>query len=289
MIRNLVFYADRVLIGKKKDQPPFEKKDARDWLYRLKAAGYALYVLFKDQQEEVSFLDLVDGSFVMDGEESLSAKAFSSLEEKFGFEGSTCLFVDACMDHVKMAKHCGWHALYFENRTLAEKKMAGMGINALEVNEQTDIFFMKEALKQARKAAHIGEVPIGCVIVRKDQIIARGYNQRNKKHSTLGHAEISAIGKASKVLQDWRLEDCTMYVTLEPCSMCAGAMIQARLGRLVLGTMNRKAGCAGSVMNMLSMEGFNHQVPVTYHVLEDVCGQILTDFFRELREKSTKP
>ena len=160
-----------------------------------------------------------------------------------------------------------------------------MGVFSLDVSEEEDQKFMREAIKQAKKAAVMGEVPIGCVIVRNGKIISRGYNQRNKKHSTLGHAEISAIGKASKVLEDWRLEDCTLYVTLEPCSMCAGAMIQARLGRAVIGAMNPKAGCAGSVMNMLSMDGFNHKVHVTYDVLKDACGSLLTAFFAAMRER----
>ena len=114
--------------------------------------------------------------------------------------------------------------------------------------------YMKEALKQAKKAALIDEVPIGCVIVHDDKIIARGYNKRNKLHSTLGHAEISAIKKASKALGDWRLEECTMYVTLEPCPMCAGAIVQARIPKVVIGAMNPKAGCAGSILNMFQIK-----------------------------------
>lgn len=119
--------------------------------------------------------------------------------------------------------------------------------------------YMKEALKQAQKAYAINEVPIGCVIVRQGKIIARGYNKRNSVKSTLGHAEIEAIKKAGKAVGDWRLEDCIMYVTLEPCPMCAGAIIQARIPKVVIGSMNPKAGCAGSVINLLQMEGFNHQ------------------------------
>ena len=145
--------------------------------------------------------------------------------------------------------------------------------------------YMKEALKQAKKAALIDEVPIGCVIVHDDKIIARGYNKRNKLHSTLGHAEISAIKKASKALGDWRLEECTMYVTLEPCPMCAGAIVQARIPKVVIGAMNPKAGCAGSVLNLLEMDGFNHKVEVIRGVLQEECSIMLSDFFRELREK----
>lgn len=120
--------------------------------------------------------------------------------------------------------------------------------------------YMKEAMKQAKKAAAIEEVPIGCVIVYEDKIIARGYNKRNLKKNTLAHAEIIAMNKASRVIGDWRLEGCTMYVTLEPCPMCAGAIVQARIPRVVIGSMNPKAGCAGSVLNVLQTEGFNHQV-----------------------------
>ena len=118
--------------------------------------------------------------------------------------------------------------------------------------------FMKKAMLQAEKAASIGEVPIGCVIVRDGKIIARGYNRRKKDKNTLSHAEISAINKACKKTGDWRLEDCTMYVTLEPCQMCAGAIVQARIPRVVVGAMNPKAGCAGSVINILQMHQFNH-------------------------------
>ena len=146
-----------------------------------------------------------------------------------------------------------------------------------------DEFFMKEAIRQAKKAEKIMEVPIGCVIVYQDKIIARGYNKRNLKKTTLAHAEIIAIAKAGKVINDWRLEDCTMYITLEPCQMCAGAIVQARVTRVVIGSMNPKAGCAGSILNLLEMEEFNHQVDVTRGVLEEECSQMLTNFFKELR------
>ena len=149
----------------------------------------------------------------------------------------------------------------------------------------TDEKYMREALKQARKAAAIDEVPIGCVIVYKDKIIARGYNRRNTDKSTLSHAEINAIKKASKVIGDWRLEECTLYVTLEPCQMCAGAIVQARIPRVVMGTMNAKAGCAGSVINILQMKQFNHQVDVTKGVLADECRELMQNFFKELRNK----
>lgn len=145
------------------------------------------------------------------------------------------------------------------------------------------IKYMKEALKQAKKAYALGEVPIGCVIVYEDKIIARGYNRRNTDKNTLAHAEITAINRASKKIGDWRLEDCTLYVTLEPCQMCAGAIVQSRITNVVMGCMNPKAGCGGSVLNILEMPEFNHQVNVMRGVMEEECSQILQDFFRELR------
>ena len=148
--------------------------------------------------------------------------------------------------------------------------------------------YMKEAIKQAKKAYKIDEVPIGCVIVYENKIIARAYNKRNTKKNTLAHAELLAINKASKALGDWRLEGCTMYVTLEPCQMCAGAIVQARIDRVVIGTMNPKAGCGGSVLNLLQMEEFNHQVEVVRGVCEEECQSLLQDFFKELRDKKRK-
>ncbi len=145
--------------------------------------------------------------------------------------------------------------------------------------------YMKEAIRQAKKARALEEVPIGCVIVYNGQIIARGYNRRNTDKNTLSHAELNAIKKASKKLGDWRLEGCTMYVTLEPCQMCAGALMQSRIDRVVIGSMNPKAGCAGSVLNLLEMDGFNHKVEVIRGVLQEECSIMLSDFFRELREK----
>ena len=144
---------------------------------------------------------------------------------------------------------------------------------------------MKQALVQARKAYKINEVPIGCVVVRDGAVIARGYNRRNTDKSTLAHAEITAIRKAAKIVGDWRLEDCSIYITLEPCQMCAGAIVQARIPRVVMGSMNAKAGCGGSVLNLLEMREFNHQCEVTRGVLEEECSEMLSQFFRELREK----
>ena len=146
--------------------------------------------------------------------------------------------------------------------------------------------YMKAALKQAEKAYALGEVPIGCVIVHEGHIIGRGYNRRNTDKNTLAHAEITAINKASKKIGDWRLEDCTLYVTLEPCQMCAGAIVQARIPEVIMGCMNPKAGCAGSILNILEMPEFNHQVNVIRGILEEECSQMLKVFFTELRERN---
>lgn len=145
--------------------------------------------------------------------------------------------------------------------------------------------FMREAIKQAKKALELGESPIGCVIVRDNKIYARGYNRRNTDHTTLGHAEITAIKKASKKFGDWRLEDCTLYVTLEPCQMCAGAIVQARIPRVVIGAMSPKSGCAGSIMNILEDENFNHRCEVRRNVLGEECAGLMSSFFKSLRKR----
>lgn len=162
------------------------------------------------------------------------------------------------------------------------KKLGGLTMPAkMSVEEK----FMKEALKEAKKAYFIDEVPIGCVIVQDDKIIARGYNRRNIDKNTLAHAELTAIRKASKKIGDWRLEDCTMYITLEPCQMCAGAIVQSRMKKVVIGAMNPKAGCAGSVLNLLQMPKFNHQVEIVNGILEEECSSMLSGFFVKLRER----
>ncbi len=143
--------------------------------------------------------------------------------------------------------------------------------------------YMKEALRLAKRAYRLHETPIGCLIVKDGEIIARGYNRRNKEKSPLEHAEVRAIRKAAKVIGDWRLEGCTMYVTLEPCPMCAGAIVQARIDRVVIGCMNPKAGCAGSVMDILGEPGFNHQVEVSTGVLREECSALMSGFFKDLR------
>ena len=146
--------------------------------------------------------------------------------------------------------------------------------------------YMKQAIKLAHKAYDNGDVPIGCVIVHEGKVIARGYNRRNKDGQVLAHAELMAIRKASKVLGDWRLEECTMYVTLEPCQMCAGAIVQARIPKVVMGCMNPKAGCAGSILNLLDIKEFNHQVETVKGVLETECSILLKTFFKQLRQQS---
>ena len=145
--------------------------------------------------------------------------------------------------------------------------------------------YMKAAIREAKKAWAIGEVPIGCVIVFEGRIIARGYNRRMTDKNVLAHAEITAIRKACRKIGDWRLEGCEMYVTLEPCPMCAGAIVQARIPRVCIGSMNPKAGCAGSVLNILEEEGFNHQVQTEKGILEEECSGMLKEFFRELRRR----
>lgn len=148
-----------------------------------------------------------------------------------------------------------------------------------------DEIFMKEAIKQAKRAYKQDEVPIGCVIVQDGKVIARAYNKRNMKRNPLAHAEIMAINKAAKVTGDWRLEDCVMYITLEPCQMCAGAIVQARIPKVVIGSMNPKAGCAGSILNLLQVQAFNHQVELVKGVMEEECTSMLQEFFKELRDR----
>ena len=169
------------------------------------------------------------------------------------------------------------------------------------MKRKTDEAYMKAALTQAKRAAAIGEVPIGCVIVydgpdegkntrypnapAPGTVIGRGYNRRNTDHSTLSHAEMTAIKKASRTLGDWRLEECTLYVTLEPCQMCSGAIVQARIPRVVIGAMSPKSGCAGSICNLLEEPRFNHQAQVVRGVMETECAAVLQAFFTDLRAR----
>ena len=154
--------------------------------------------------------------------------------------------------------------------------------------EQSDEKYMEEALLLAEKASEGGDVPIGCVIVHDGKIIGRGYNRRNQEHSVLAHAELLAIREAADYLGDWRLEDTTIYITLEPCQMCAGAIVQARIPRVVIGSMNPKAGCAGSLYNLLEDERFNHRAEVIRGVLQERSAILMHNFFARLRaEKGT--
>ena len=152
----------------------------------------------------------------------------------------------------------------------------------------TDEEWMRQAMELARQAASEEETPIGCVIVHENKIIGKGYNKRNQRGNPLCHAELEAINEAAGVLGDWRLEECTLYVTLEPCPMCAGAIVQARIPRCVIGCMNPKAGCAGSVLNLLQNQGFNHQAEITAGVLEAECSAMMKQFFRELRQRDAE-
>ncbi|WCK54598.1 tRNA adenosine(34) deaminase TadA [Aneurinibacillus sp. Ricciae_BoGa-3] len=158
--------------------------------------------------------------------------------------------------------------------------------NSMTTLEDHD--YMAIAIEEAKKAAAIGEVPIGAIIVRNGEIVGSGYNKRETARDPLAHAELMAIKKASESLGGWRLLDTTLYVTLEPCPMCSGAIVQARIPRIVYGAMDPKAGCAGSLMNLLQDPRFNHQVEITQGVMEEECGLLLKDFFRALREKRKK-
>ncbi len=169
-----------------------------------------------------------------------------------------------------------------------EEKEAAARLEQQREKEAEDARFMKEALRQAKKAAMLSEVPIGCVLVKDGKVVARGYNRRNTDKTTLAHAEMAVIKKASRLFDDWRLEECTLYVTLEPCPMCAGAIVQARIPRVVAGCMNPKAGCAGSVLNILNTPGLNHKVMFEKGVLEEECSELLQNFFRELRRNGKK-
>lgn len=151
---------------------------------------------------------------------------------------------------------------------------------------EDDVRFMREAIEEAKKAESLREVPIGAVIVRNGEIIGRGHNLRETMRDPTAHAEILAIRQASERLNAWRLLDCTLYVTLEPCPMCAGAILQSRIARVVYGTDDPKAGCAGTLMNLLQDRRFNHRAEVTSDVLRSECSELLTGFFRTLRNRS---
>lgn len=170
-------------------------------------------------------------------------------------------------------------------KTECVKKPGGQGQEMLPDERKLHEKYMRQAIRQAKKAYELGEVPIGCVIVYEGKVIGRGYNRRTVDKNTLAHAELTAIRKACRKIGDWRLEGCTLYVTLEPCQMCSGAIVQARIPRVVVGCMNPKAGCAGSILNLLRMKEFNHQAELTTGVLGEECSAMVKQFFKELREK----
>ncbi|MCJ1662820.1 tRNA adenosine(34) deaminase TadA [Staphylococcus sp. NRL 18/288] len=151
-----------------------------------------------------------------------------------------------------------------------------------------DEYYMNLAIEEAKKAQQLGEVPIGAIIVKDNEIIARAHNLRETAQQPTAHAEHIAIERASKVVGSWRLEDCTLYVTLEPCVMCAGAIVMSRIPKVVFGAMDPKGGCSGSLMNLLEEPRFNHRATVVTGVLENECGDLLRSFFRELRAKKSK-
>nr|WP_308806980.1 tRNA adenosine(34) deaminase TadA [Neobacillus niacini] len=153
------------------------------------------------------------------------------------------------------------------------------------MDEISDELYMKEAIKEAKKAEALNEVPIGAIVVIDGKIISRAHNLRESKQSAVAHAEILAIEQACQLVGSWRLENASLYVTLEPCAMCSGAIILSRVKRVVYGAADPKGGCAGTFMNLLQDERFNHQSEVTSGVLEEECGQLLSNFFRQLREK----
>lgn len=173
----------------------------------------------------------------------------------------------------------------WEQRQEKKRQEEQRRLQVLEAQREMDEGFMREAVRQAKKAGKLGDVPIGCVIVKDGKIISRGYNRRNADKTVLSHAEITAIRRACAKLGDWRLEDCTLYVTLEPCPMCAGAIVQARVPTVVIGSRNPKAGCAGSVMDLFHQKGLNHQVDLREGILGEICSDLLTNFFLSLRKK----
>ncbi len=163
-----------------------------------------------------------------------------------------------------------------------------IGRNGQWMFELEDVAYMKQALGEAQKAFELDETPIGAVIVMEGEIIATGYNRRNTDKNPLAHAEIIAINEAAGKIGDWRLEDCTLYITLEPCPMCAGAIVQARIPKVVFGARSPKAGFAGSVINILQLDTLNHQVDIVEGVLEEQSSQILKKYFHNMREQKKK-
>lgn len=158
----------------------------------------------------------------------------------------------------------------------------------MDMEETQDEYYMMEAIKEAKRAEDLDEVPIGAVIVSGDKVIARAHNLREMEQNAIAHAELLAIDQACRTTGSWRLEDSTLYVTLEPCPMCSGAIILSRVKRVVYGAADPKGGCAGTLMNLLEDDRFNHRCEVTRGVLEKECGQLLSDFFRKIRERKKR-
>jgi tRNA(adenine34) deaminase len=155
----------------------------------------------------------------------------------------------------------------------------------MELELSEDEYFMKEAIREAKKAEELNEVPIGAVIVIDGKIISRAHNLRESQQNAVAHAELLAIEKACQIMGSWRLENATLYVTLEPCPMCSGAILLSRVSRVVYGAADPKGGCAGTLMNLLQDERFNHQSELTAGILESECSQLLSNFFRGIRER----
>jgi len=158
-------------------------------------------------------------------------------------------------------------------------------VSDLDVNSEQDVFWMRQALALAAEAAALAEVPVGAVAIWQDQIIGRGYNRKESDHDPTAHAEMQALRQAARFLQNWRLLGVTLYCTLEPCPMCAGAMIQARLPRLVYGARDTRFGADGSIVQVLRADGFNHRVSITNGVCETKAAELLQQFFKHLRER----
>ncbi|MDN4620863.1 tRNA adenosine(34) deaminase TadA [Paenibacillus sp. PsM32] len=156
------------------------------------------------------------------------------------------------------------------------------------MSQEVHEYWMREAIAEARKAEQLGEVPIGAIVVKDNVIVGRGYNLRETSFDATAHAEIIAIRQASETLGAWRLLDCTLYVTLEPCPMCAGAIVQSRVPTVVYGTVDPKAGCAGTLMNLLQEPRFNHRTEIITDILQPECALLLTDFFKQLRLRLKK-
>jgi len=158
----------------------------------------------------------------------------------------------------------------------------------MNFEEMQDDIYMREAIKEAKKAETLDEVPIGAVLVMGEKIISRAHNLRECEQNAIAHAELLAIDEACRISGSWRLDESTLYVTLEPCPMCAGAIILSRVKRVVYGASDPKGGCAGTLMNLLQDERFNHQSEITKGVLEMECGQLLSDFFKRIRERKKR-